>query len=132
MIIYLDNNATTPVYPRVAEAIECRLRGGGGNPSSDHAAGREAAAAVYEARARLALLLGCDADEIVFTGCGSESNNLALKGAAYAHHYFLDPDGAPYATSSLHVHPFSRCHGWPRGFGAGRHCDGSPRWASSY
>ena len=85
MTIYLDNNATTPVLPRVAEAIERQLRGRGGNPSSDHAAGREAAAAVAEARARLALLLGCDADEIVFTGCGSESNNLALKGAAWAH-----------------------------------------------
>ena len=84
MTIYLDNNATTPVLPRVAEAIERQLRGRGGNPSSDHAAGRDAAAVVAEARARLALLLGCDADEIVFTGCGSESNNLALKGAAWA------------------------------------------------
>ncbi len=85
MTIYLDNNATTPVHPRVADAIERHLRGRGGNPSSDHAAGREAAAAVAEARARLALLLGCDADEIVFTGCGSEGNNLALKGAAWAY-----------------------------------------------
>lgn len=82
--IYLDNNATTPVHPRVAAVIERYLRGAGGNPSSDHAAGREAAAAVARARSQVAALLGCDADEIVFTGCGSESNNLALKGAAYA------------------------------------------------
>ena len=84
MTIYLDNNATTPVHPRVAEVISGHLRGAGGNPSSDHAAGREAAAAVAEARDRLARLLGCDTDEIVFTGSGSGSNNLALKGVAYA------------------------------------------------
>ncbi len=85
MPIYLDNNATTPVHPRVAEVIERYLRGAGGNPSSDHAAGREAAAAVARARGQVAALLGCEAAEIVFTGSGSESNNLALKGVAYAH-----------------------------------------------
>lgn len=84
MPIYLDNNATTPVQPRVAAVIEAHLRGAGGNPSSDHAAGREAAAVVARARGQVAALLGCDADEIVFTGCGSESDNLALKGVAYA------------------------------------------------
>ncbi|MHB8869510.1 MAG: cysteine desulfurase family protein [Thermoleophilia bacterium] len=84
MPIYLDNNATTPVHPRVAASIERHLRGPGGNPSSDHAAGREAAAVVARARGRVAALLGCDPGEIVFTGCGSESNNLALKGAAHA------------------------------------------------
>ncbi len=85
MPIYLDNNATTQVHPRVATVIEAYLRSPGGNPSSDHAAGREAAAAVARARGQVAALLGCDATEIVFTGSGSESNNLALKGVAYAH-----------------------------------------------
>ncbi|MBU2602712.1 MAG: cysteine desulfurase [Actinobacteria bacterium] len=85
MSIYLDNNATTPVHPRVAEVIERHLRGAGGNPSSDHPAGREAAAAVARARGQVAVLLGCDATEIVFTGSGSEGNNLALKGIAYAY-----------------------------------------------
>lgn len=84
MTIYLDNNATTPVHPRVAAVIETHLRGSGGNPSSDHASGREAAAVVARAREQVAGLLGCNRGEVVFTGCGSESNNLALKGVAYA------------------------------------------------
>lgn len=84
-MIYLDNNATTPIHPRVAAAIEPYLHGHPGNPSSSHAPGREAAAAVSAARKQVADLLGCSADEVVFTGGGSEADNLALKGVAWAH-----------------------------------------------
>jgi cysteine desulfurase len=86
--IYLDYNATTPVDPRVAEAmcpfLEGGLAGGFGNPSSTHAYGERAHAAVDVGRAGVAGLLGCAPDEIVFTGCGSEADNLALVGVAEA------------------------------------------------
>ncbi|MBI3927684.1 MAG: cysteine desulfurase [Armatimonadetes bacterium] len=81
--IYLDNNATTPVDPRVARAIRPVLEENFGNPSSAHSYGRKARAAVTRAREQVAELLGCSADEIVFTSGASESNNLALKGAAF-------------------------------------------------
>jgi cysteine desulfurase len=64
--------------------MEPFLKGGFGNPSSAHAPGRRAATAVAHAREQVAALLGCSADEVVFTGGGSEANNLALKGVAYA------------------------------------------------
>lgn len=83
--IYLDNNATTPIHPQVAGVIEPYLQGHPGNPSSSHAPGREAAAAVAAAREQVADLLGCSADEVVFSGSGSEADNLALKGVAWAH-----------------------------------------------
>lgn len=82
--IYLDYNATTPIHPRVAAAIQPYLHGHPGNPSSGHAPGRDAAAAVAVGRAQVAALLGCAPDEVVFTGGGSEADNLALKGVAWA------------------------------------------------
>ena len=82
--IYLDYNATTPVDPRVADAMLPWLREGSGNPSSSHVWGRRARAAVDQAREQVAELLGCDADEVVFTSGGSEANNQALKGTAWA------------------------------------------------
>lgn len=82
--LYLDYNATTPVDPRVADAMLPWLRDGAGNPSSAHAWGRRARDAVATARQQVADLLGCDADEIVFTSGGSEANNHALKGTAWA------------------------------------------------
>ena len=82
--IYLDYNATTPVDPRVAEAMLPWLRGGFGNPSSDHVYGQRAKAAVEAARAQVAELIGSRPDEIVFTGCATEANNLALLGTARA------------------------------------------------
>ena len=82
--IYLDANATTRVDSRVADAIEPYLREGYGNPSSSHPEGRPAAAAVAKARGQVAALLGCAPDEVVFTGGGSEADNLALKGVAWA------------------------------------------------
>ena len=81
--IYLDYNATTPLDPRVAQAMRHFLEEGFGNPSSSHWAGRSAKHLVEASRAKVAALLGCAADEIVFTGGGSESNNLALKGTFF-------------------------------------------------
>jgi cysteine desulfurase len=78
--IYLDYNATTPVAPSVVEAMTPFLNGHHGNPSSSHSMGRAAKEAIEDARVKIAGLLGCDRDEIVFTGCGTESNNLAIKG----------------------------------------------------
>jgi cysteine desulfurase len=82
--IYLDYNATTPIDPAVADAIEPYLRNHFGNPSSDHAYGYRTRTAVQTAREQLAALLGAAPDEVVFTGGGSEANNLAIKGVAYA------------------------------------------------
>jgi cysteine desulfurase len=82
--IYLDYNATTPIDPRVAEAMLPYLHERFGNPSSAHAFGAEARKAVEKARAQVASLLGCEAGEVVFTSGGSESNNHALKGVADA------------------------------------------------
>jgi cysteine desulfurase len=82
--IYLDYNATTPIDPAVVDAMEPYLRDHFGNPSSDHAYGYRTRAAVQTAREQLAALLGAAPEEVVFTGSGSEANNLAIKGVAYA------------------------------------------------
>ena len=82
--IYLDYNATTPLDPNVAGAMRGALEQHYGNPSSAHWAGRSAKHLVEESRAKVAALLGCATDEIVFTGGGSEANNLALKGMFFA------------------------------------------------
>lgn len=82
--IYLDYNATTPVDPRVAEAMRPYLTGFFGNPSSTHRFGREARAAVDGARSQVAECLGCHSDEVVFTSGGSEANNLAIRGVVDA------------------------------------------------
>jgi cysteine desulfurase len=82
--IYLDFNASTPVAPEVAAAMRPLLEGHYGNPSSIHWAGRPAHSAVDDARGAVAALLGCAAEEIVFTSGGSEANNLAIKGAWFA------------------------------------------------
>ena len=81
-VLYLDHNATTPVAPEVIEAMLPYLRGELGNPSSDHAPGRRAHQAVEEARTSVADLVGAVASKIVFTSCGTESNNLAIRGVA--------------------------------------------------
>lgn len=105
--IYLDHAATTPLDLRVLEAMLPFLTGAFGNASSPHAEGRRAADAVEEARGRVALSLGADPREVVFTSGATESNNLALRGVAAAeaharrprrivtcvteHHAVLDP-----------------------------------------
>jgi len=80
--IYLDHNATTPVAPEVFAAMAPWLQEHFGNPSSSHAHGRRAARAVAYAREQVAGLIGAQPQEIVFTGCATEANNLALLGVA--------------------------------------------------
>jgi cysteine desulfurase len=82
--IYLDNNSTTPIDPRVAAAMEPYLHGIFGNPSNIHSFGRECAETMAEARVQVAAFLGASQDEIYFTGGGSEADNWAIKGTALA------------------------------------------------
>jgi cysteine desulfurase len=82
--IYLDYNATTPVDPQVAKAMLPYLEEHFGNPSSSHWYGVQTKQAVENARKQVAELLGCFPDEVIFTSGGSESNNFAIKGVAYA------------------------------------------------
>jgi len=82
--IYLDHNATTPVLPEVVEAMLPYLTTHFGNPSSAHAYGRAPQKAVAHAREQVASLIGCEADEVIFTSGGTEANNLAIFGVAQA------------------------------------------------
>jgi cysteine desulfurase len=83
-IVYLDHAATTPVHPKVLEAMLPYFVGKFGNPSNLHDVGRDAKNAVEEARAKTGALIGARADEIFFTSSGAEANNFALKGLAQA------------------------------------------------
>ena len=78
-MIYLDANATTPLLPEVFDAMLPWLREGFHNPSASYAGAKEARRAIEEARAQVAALIGAEPDEIVFTGGGTESTNMALK-----------------------------------------------------
>jgi cysteine desulfurase len=98
--IYLDYNASTPIDPAVAAAMRPFLEDQFGNPSSGHWAAAGAKAALDEARGQVAALLGAERDEIVFTSGGSEANNLALKGVAWA----LRTKGTHIVTSAVE-HP---------------------------
>jgi cysteine desulfurase len=84
MAIYLDHAATTPLRPEVRDAMLPYLGGVFGNPSSGHSFGRVAREALDDAHDRLARAIGAEAREIVFTSGGTEADNLALKGAAWA------------------------------------------------
>jgi cysteine desulfurase len=81
---YLDYAATTPVDARVLDAMLPYFREFYGNPSSVHRLGQKAEAAVDEAREKVAAVLHCSPGEILFTSCGTESDNLALRGGAFA------------------------------------------------
>jgi cysteine desulfurase len=83
-VIYMDHSATTPVHPAVREAMAPFFAEAYGNPSSLHRLGQEAHHAVEEARRQVAEILGCHPSEVVFTSGGSESDNLALRGVAFA------------------------------------------------
>jgi cysteine desulfurase len=101
-VIYLDYSATTPVDPRVVVAMTPYFSASFGNPSSVHRYGQIAEAAIDSARETVASILNCKPEEIIFTSCGSESDNLALRGAAYA---MREKTGAKWILASLAEHP---------------------------
>ncbi|HBL23430.1 MAG TPA: cysteine desulfurase NifS [Deltaproteobacteria bacterium] len=96
--IYLDNNATTPVHPQVADAIRPFLNGLFGNPSSLHFAGREVKTSYEAARGQIARTIGAGVEEVVITSCGSEADNHAIKGIALA-------AGKGHIITSMVEHP---------------------------
>ncbi|HLU10137.1 MAG TPA: aminotransferase class V-fold PLP-dependent enzyme, partial [Oceanobacillus sp.] len=81
-LVYLDHSATTPTDPRVVDAMLPYFTEHYGNPASAHGFGRKAEQAVEDARETIARLLNCKPSEIVFTSGGTESDNLAIRGAA--------------------------------------------------
>ncbi len=83
-VIYVDHSATTPVHPDVVAAMAPYFGASFGNPSSIHRLGQEAHRAVEDSRLQVAEILDCQPGEIVFTACGSESDNLAVRGVALA------------------------------------------------
>jgi len=108
--IYLDANATTPMAPSVVEAMTNVMRDVPGNPSSLHGPGIEAATALERARRSVARCLGADvaSESIVFTGSGTEANNLAVRGAALAWleaHGGRRSDPPPRVLTFAHEHP---------------------------
>lgn len=84
MRVYLDHNATTPVAAEVADAMHEAVRGCFGNASSIHAFGQAAKAALDDARSAVAELLGARPNDVIFTGSGTEADNLAIRGVAEA------------------------------------------------
>ena len=82
-MIYLDHAATTPVPPEVADAVRDALVSQYGNPSSQYPIGREAKSLVTRCRETVAVALGCQAEQLVFTSCGTESDNFAVRLAAW-------------------------------------------------
>jgi len=94
--IYLDNNATTKTDPAVIEAMMPFLTDQYGNPSSAYRFGKHSAEAVERAREQVAQLLGCEPKEIIFTSCGTESNNAAIHSALT-----LDPDKQHVITTRV-------------------------------
>lgn len=98
--VYLDYNSTTPVDPRVTEAMRPYLADWFGNPSSSHVYGAEPQRALARARGQVAALIGADASEIIFTGSGSEADNLAVRGAVLA-----AKAGRPHAITQVTEHP---------------------------
>jgi len=83
-MIYLDYNATTPLAPEVLEVMLPYFREEFGNPSSIHSFGQRAKAALYDARERVASLIGASPNEILFTSGGTEADNLAILGVLEA------------------------------------------------
>ena len=105
--IYLDHAATTPTDPEVVAAMLPYFNQAYGNPSSIHSLGQEARLAVEHARAEVAALIGARADEVIFTGSGTEADNLAIIGAAYANEH----KGSHIITTSIEHHALlEACH----------------------
>jgi cysteine desulfurase len=99
-VIYLDYNATTPLDNRVFEAMTPYMTRNWGNPSSPYSFGNQARIAVEKARKRVAECLGCKPAEIIFTSCGTESDNLAVRGVANA----LPHRGNHIVTTAIEHH----------------------------
>jgi cysteine desulfurase len=106
--IYLDHNATTPVLPEVFSAMLPYLREHFGNPSSAHVYGARTRSAVARAREQVAALLGCDADEVLFTSGGTEANNLAIRGVTSA----LETSRRQVVTTSIEHPATARTCDW--------------------
>ncbi len=100
MRIYLDHNATTPPSDAVVQRMATTLRDEFGNPSSVHHFGQRAKAIIDEARSAVATLLSADPGDVVFTGGGTEGDNLAIRGAAEA----LEPTGRKHIIASAIEH----------------------------
>ena len=98
--IYLDYAATTPTHPQVIKAMLPYFTDDFGNPSSQYSYGQEAKGAIEEARGKVAELIGARDEEIVFTSGGTEADNFALKGVAYAN----EKKGNHIVTSSIEHH----------------------------
>ena len=98
--IYLDHAATTPTRPEVVEAMLPYFTDAFGNPSSIHSYGQEAKGAVEEARTKVAELIGARSEEIIFTSGGTEADNFALKGVAFANEH----KGNHIITTSIEHH----------------------------
>lgn len=104
-IVYMDHAATTPLDPRVLEVMLPYLKEEYGNPSALYERGRAAKDGVMDARESIAKLLGAHADEIIFTASGTESDNLAILGAARAH----EAKGKHVITSAIEHHAVLGC-----------------------
>ena len=105
--IYLDYAATTPMHPEVVKAMLPYFTEAFGNPSAIHAYGQEAKGAIEEARAKVASLIGAQDEEIVFTSGGTEADNFALKGIAYAN----ENKGNHIITTTIEHHAvLETCH----------------------
>ena len=102
--VYLDHAATTPLDPAVLAAMEPYLTADFGNPSSLYRLGQEARAAVDTARAQAAAVLGCAPSEILFTSGATESNNLALRGVAWAARLAAPADPPPHIVTTAIEH----------------------------
>ena len=97
---YLDYAATTPTHPEVVAAMLPYFTEAFGNPSSIHSHGQEAKQALEEARDKVAALIGAESEEVVFTGSGTEADNFAIKGVAYAN----ESKGNHIITSTIEHH----------------------------
>ncbi|EFI83596.1 aminotransferase, class V [Listeria grayi DSM 20601] len=102
--IYLDHAATSPIHPEVVQAMLGAISGSYGNPSSIHFAGREARKVLDECRAEIAASIHADEKEIIFTSGGTESDNTAVIGAAYAN----QEKGRHIITSTIEHHAVLR------------------------
>ncbi len=106
-IIYMDNHATTPIAPEVFDAMLPYLTTHFGNAASTHPFGVAAKDAVDKARHQVAKLLGCSSDEIIFTSGATESDNLAIRGAAYA---YKDKGNHIITSTAEHHAVLDTCH----------------------